>query len=407
MPIVEGGRLEVVRGRFAGSRKRSGGDHECKRGQALVLIIPLLWGCSFSLFEVAAEGGTAQEAALAQAIAKFDTLEAASIDLEKWQTFTNEHGALAWGTSYVLEAYLDMYETTRSRKYREKFNILADALLKRTDARRDLPDYKGRKRVGWGAVKYSNAGERAVWLVHTGMITYPLVRFAMIAGRAPIIGGFANDAKSLQELAEAALHEFNGQWRYDPVTQSGHYVYEDDEPHGDRFDSETPVPFNQQLAAGRSFIILWKLTGDSSYRQKAEGLARHFKEHLRVDSTGAYEWDYWYGKGLSHDRSREDISHGAIDVDFVVQAAQESIVFTRGDLASFSSAFFREIGVSRGGMLRDDNVAGRWLGLAEVECGVYRAVRPSLMARTGVQHPQVLLGVAKLVRYAMRCAVAQ
>jgi rhamnogalacturonyl hydrolase YesR len=57
------------------------------------------------------------------------------------------------------------------------------------------------------------------------------------------------------------------------------------------------IPQNQQLAAGRMFIVLWKLTGNSAYRQKAEALARHFKSHLRVDPAGGYEWDYWYDRG--------------------------------------------------------------------------------------------------------------
>lgn len=69
-------------------------------------------------------------------------------------------------------------------------------------------------------------------------------------------------------------------------------MFEDSEPLRKSAGPGTPVPFNQQLAAGQTFIVLWKLTGSSAYRQKVEGLARHFKSHLRVDSAGGYEWDY-------------------------------------------------------------------------------------------------------------------
>lgn len=63
-------------------------------------------------------------------------------------------------------------------------------------------------------------------------------------------------------------------------------------------------------------MVLWKLTGNRAYRQKVEDLTRHFKSHLRVDSVGAYEWDYRYGKGPRRYNDREDISHAAINVDF-------------------------------------------------------------------------------------------
>lgn len=164
--------------------------------------------------------------------------------METGKSFTNEHGSLAWGASYPLEAYLDMYEATRDWKYVRKFMILVGALAERTDERRGLADYKGRKRVGCGAVKYSKAGERIVWLVHTGMITRQLVRFSLLVRERPASAGIVSEAARLRRLVEAALQEFDGQWRYDPATGLGHYVYEDDEPHGDLVGAETPVPFN-------------------------------------------------------------------------------------------------------------------------------------------------------------------
>lgn len=109
-------------------------------------------------------------------------------------------------------------------------------------------------------------------------------------------------------------------------------------------------------------------------------------------------------KGLARYGAREDISHGAIDVDFAVESARYSIVFTRSDLALFASTFFRETNVNEGKMLKPNDAVGRWLELAEVECGVYRVVMPYLMSMAGTQHSQVLLGVAKLAKYAATCA---
>jgi len=363
----------------------------------------MLWSSAGFASEKSGRDGTLRDEAFAKIVTKFDVLEAASVDVEKWKTFTNEHGGLAWDTSYALDAYLDMYQATRDWKYVQKFMILADALAERTDERRGLADYKGRRRVGWGAVKYSKAGERVVWLAHTGMIAYPLARFSLLVGERAASVGIVSKAARLRRLAEAALQEFDGQWRYDPVTGFGHYVYEDAEPIGYPGVTDMSVPFNQQLAAGRAFIILWKLTGNLAYLQKAEGLARHFKSHLRMDLAGGYEWDYRYGSGLARYGSREDISHGAIDVDFAVLAAQESLVFSRDDLAGFVLAFTRETRTSGGNMLDASDAAGRWLELTGTDCQVYRAVFPYLMGKVGTQHSQVLLGVAKLAKYVKRC----
>lgn len=54
-------------------------------------------------------------------------------------------------------------------------------------------------------------------------------------------------------------------------------------------------------------------------------------------------------------------------------------------------------------MLKADDATGRWLELVGVDCQVYHPVFPCLMAKTGAQHSQMLLGVAKLARHAETC----
>lgn len=69
----------------------------------------------------------------------------------------------------------------------------------------------------------------------------------------------------------------------------------------------------------------------------------------------------------------------------------------------FILAFLRETRTSEGKMLKADDATGRWLELTGVDCQVYRSVFPYLMAKAGAQRSQVLLGVAKLARYAETC----
>jgi len=129
-------------------------------------------------------------------------------------------------------------------------------------------------------------------------------------------------------------------------------------------------------------MLRWKLTGDSARRQRAEGLARHLKKHLMEDTTAVYQCDYCYGKGLLRYKSLEDLSHGAIDVDFAVLAMRETLVFARDDLARFASAFFRDTNAHDGRMLEPSDAVGRWVDPSEVGCGVSMYCHSSLGRRT-------------------------
>ena len=334
----------------------------------------------------------------ASIVTKFDELEAATINVAEWKGFTNDAGDLAWGASYLLNAYLDMYEATKDSRYLRNFVGIADTLSGKTDASRRIPDYKGRCRVGWGSVTFSNHRERIVFLVHTGMIVYPLVRFAAIA--PPL--QFSTKAEIYRKLAESALNEFNAQWRTSKGG-TGFYVTEDDQPSSESLHSDTPVPVNMQLAAGRAFVLLWKVTGKCVYRERSAALARYFRGHLIMDRSGGYVWNYWYpGVGL-RSPSPEDLSHGAIDIDFAVLAAHNNLVFSSRDLQRFTVTFFRLINGTRQGDTADLDATGRWLSLSEESCKIYDALLPSLMARTGLQQSQVLLGIAGLAKYADRC----
>lgn len=82
-------------------------------------------------------------------------------------------------------------------------------------------------------------------------------------------------------------------------------------------------------------------------------------------------------------------------------------MFSRDDLVGFILAFARETHKSGRNMLDASDAAGRWLEFAGTDCGVYRVVFTYLIEKAGTQHSQVLLGVAKLARYANRCVVVQ
>jgi hypothetical protein len=376
------------------------------------LVAGLLLLASPCLAPVAAfPSDIASPIARAGLIDRFDEMDRAVNKGEGYSNSTNESGALAWAESYLLEAYLDMYEATRNEKYLASFVRHADRMVLNTDRKRGVNDYKGRSVVGWSSTKYSTNQERIVWLVHTGMITYPLVRFARMAVQDNV-SEYLPQARAYTSVAKSALAFFDRNWVYDSATGTGYYRFSADEPHSTNIPGPPmPLPFNQQLAAGRTIILLAILDGSDEYRGKAEALARHFRDHLK-GSDGPYLWRYWYGKAPDRLNKAEDISHGAIDLGFAVLAYRSGIVFRREDIVRFADTYDKKIHkagtvadrVDGSGEGRYKEATGRWLELSEFTCVPWRDFHGFLSRGEVGRHPEVMLGLAKLVKYFDRCA---
>ena len=338
--------------------------------------------------------------------AVFDSLDSAWKPEKRYGASDNGQGLLAWGAAYLLDAYMDMFDATRDERYLLRCAALGSKVLKATDEAERRPDYRGKMLPGWGAAKYSLHGERIVWLVHTGMLTYPILRFALEAGRSgnPRLAAAAAEFAS---FSERALAVFDGEWVADSGGE-GHYRFPDDAPASDnRPFAPMPVPFNQQLAAGRSLLLLGALTGNPAYLSKAEALARHFRSRLDKLQDGSFCWTYWYGKGRIGYPAREDVSHGAIDIGFAVLAGRRGLVFSKVDLEALAKTFLLHI-AKEGGFAKKVDGSGEergdlaclWLDLAEVEPAIWHRCRDALGNLGRPPEAYTFSAYAKLMKYA-------
>lgn len=343
-------------------------------------------------------------------VVMFDTLDRKLARGEGYSRHTNEAGTLAWAQSYLMEAYLDMHEATGDDKYLKSFVRQGDRVIAHTDRARGVRDYKECSVVGWSATRYSHSGKRVVWLVHSGMITYPLARFAFIVNRNKLTA-YRAQADSYLSVARSSLSMFDKNWVSDTATGGGYYQFDRDEPHAtNSLHGPMPLPFNQQLAAGRTMIMLYEITGDSFYRQRAEALAKHFKANLK--GNGPYVWTYWHVKGLNRSKGIEDISHGAIDIDFAIRAYRSGMVFSSRDMTRFRDTYERNIrrnGTFAGkvdgtGGAQHREAIGRWLELSEFTCAPWNDFHNMLGRDELSSHPQIMLGIAKLIKYYDRCS---
>ena len=335
----------------------------------------------------------------------FDESDRAIHDGKGYSDWLNEDGNLAWGESYILLAYVEMYRATRDRFYLRKLVEHFDRVLKNRDDMRGVADvYAGKPLAGWGSTRYSK-GEWHVWIVHTGMINMAPAEFVRLVNRDPFLHReFGATAQAYQARIEECIRDTQPYWRNGPAAGEGYF-------HSPLLHEV--LPLNQQNVMGSVLLEMWRATGNPRYREQAERLARFFRNRLRTDDPRLYDWAYWY-KLNGEARGSEDISHASLNVDFAARCVAEGIVFNRTDAERFANTWLlkvrREDGTYAGEVSgREDGSeympfsGGMWLALCRVlpkplAQEMYRDVLQAYLKKTRYSAGE-LPGIARLLRY--------
>jgi hypothetical protein len=182
---------------------------------------------------------------------------------------------------------------------------------------------------------------RMVFSVHTGMISMNLARFAEIVKKRNL-KQYSEQAKTLAEAARRALAFHDSEWH--EVDGRGYYYYTYGQPAA--FDGY-PCPNNYTCAMGRAFIYLNRYDPKPEYHRRIEAIARGLKADMRIDDHGCCTWHYWPNVAIDLKpvdvksvhcpqppilAGAEDISHGAIDVQFTCMACADGIVLDATDI---------------------------------------------------------------------------
>jgi hypothetical protein len=233
-------------------------------------------------------------------------------------------GDLAWARSYVMTAYQTMYETTGDPKYLAPLlEHVRQVLACRSDRLGQTDQVRGLAMPSW--VSTSSESRPYAWLVHAGMITYPLAACAATLAADPALA--QEHAQLLAQIrADVAqtIRAFEPDFRPGPGPDEGHYFCP---------LLQADLPFNQQNALGRAMLAMHDATGDPWYRQRAGELARYFRNRIRL-ADGRATWPASAGEDQA-----EDIAHAAIDVDFAVACYRKDLVFTRQDMQQMAATF--------------------------------------------------------------------
>ncbi|MCX4239675.1 hypothetical protein [Paraliomyxa miuraensis] len=329
----------------------------------------------------------------------------------------NTSANLAWGESYVMSALAAMFRATRHPMYLERLAAHADAVLQQRDDALGATDYRGVSGACWRNTSYQAGGEPYCYAVHTGMIVQPMLEFVAALRTEPRFESrVAPDGETLGEKAErylvaaqesVAFHEF--EWN-----PAGYYVFAPDATFLAYAGQDQPL--NQSNALGRVHVLLAELAPGGDDEAKAIALASRMQSMITVGGDGAYLWNYWGGPYAGNG---EDVSHAAINADFMALCAAHGLVFDEADVRGLATTFMERVYVNDGtfsdwvggGSTNDPGYrpqVGRWLALSRARTGVYTAVRDLYDAdypSGGIGSGSLLLGWALLAEHEPRlCA---
>ncbi len=230
---------------------------------------------------------------------------------------------LAWSTSYIMMGMLAYYEYNSDTGLIDKLVTWVDNMLMTRDNVTGKVDQK-RKRVlpAWSSTKITN--RNYCWLVHNGMIGYPILWLCKIIRHDPSLkakyGAKVN--KYVQDMV-LLVDAFKPDWRIhlDTKPPTGQYWH----PYYGQYQ-----PFNMQNALGRLLFLLYDLTEERRHLHIATRLSYFQLVNLRKNKH-AYIWNYAPSGGHSEEMI-EDISHGGIDVDFAWMSYARGVAFKEADM---------------------------------------------------------------------------
>lgn len=282
----------------------------------------LLSGTALAAFA----SSTAADQISEEALAVFQELRG-TYNLDRYQD-DPDGAAVGWGAGPALKTYLAAYEATGDIEYLHRIAKNADRIFANRSDRLGLNDQiRGRPMPAWVTGKYTNDRPHA-WLVHASNFLFPVARWIYLVKQDPELEQtFGDQAENyLSDCIETMGTFAELDWREGPADGEGRFV-------GDPGSNGGDLPHNMMHAAGRVYVQLWLITGEERFRDKAEKMAYFLKNRLTLRGD-RYEWRY----STTNTRT-EDVSHGALSVDFAVQAWRAGIVFETEDLNRFAQTF--------------------------------------------------------------------
>ena len=307
-----------------------------------------------------------------------------------------DSATLAWDESGILLAYVSYAESTGDRTFLVRAMEHIDRVLANRDDRHKRRDMiRNRILPAWSTSRYTG-GKRYTWIMHVGLITYPIARWVYLVKSDPVLfKQYGRKALVYEKELAKTLDAFDDDWRKGERNGEGYYWCR---------AVGVPQPMAYLAAIGRTLLTMYLNTGEKKYLNLTRAAAIYFKNRLR-DPLVAYVWSHDPGK-----RPAEDIVHGGICVDFAVECHRAGIVFSAKDMEKFALTFKQ---MNRGGKgftrlvtgkgspsLNNSAAAGGWVRLGWFDTEVRRIFYKAARAKWKRRSRPFLLGTAYLIETA-------
>ncbi len=239
-----------------------------------------------------------------------------------------------WGWAYLAEAAIVAHECTGDGRFLDIIDTTFPSVLRARDSERGhIDQVRGRALGSWGVT-------RAVSGCWTNVVTTPgrigLPVCLFVERRRAAGSGSRADVERWDgyiRAVEEALAEFEEDYR---ETANGEGYYQ----RPIKCDVE---PLNHGLSAGRTFLQLYRVTGNPKHRQRATALGRFFRNSLVDEPGGLWGWAY---QPTVENRLGEFPTRtwkGDIDVSFAVMAYENGVVFGKEDIDRFIRVFLETV----------------------------------------------------------------
>ena len=323
----------------------------------------------------------------------------------------NDNGGLAWGMSYNMMALNLMYQATNDTKYLDDTLNCIRVVMNARDTVRGKTLWTGRTVPAWGCDKYAESG-RAVFAVHTGIICFPILDFLSFAKEnAAYRDKMGKEYDEIQTAMMDALAVHDRQWTDGPGKDEGYYVGMDQE----KACNGKPLPGNRLSAMGMALWNSWKLTGNTTHRDRAVAVGHYMRNRVyTTPDDSAFFWSYWLPVEAVGERKQreevngEDSSHGSLSMWLLLKLGREGQVLTSDDMKRLAHTFTQGLGRLGGNVLFGDvtgspesspkNVAlaARWMPLMEYDKAVAPTITQFFLDRVATPSP---LDLATLIFY--------
>lgn len=322
----------------------------------------------------------------------------------------NNQGNIAWGLAYRMMSLNEMFRHTKDPKYLDANLECIRAVMAVRDDKTGLQTWTGVVAPAWSSDKYAKRG-RAVFGVHTGMITYPMLDFLALAKQQPdYLAKLGVEFQAILASAQEALAYHDRQWHDGPGDGEGYYIMMDQE---DGTDGKIK-PGNRLSALGRALWTSWKVSGNTVHRDRARAIGTYMKQRLTPAPDGAYYWGYWLPLEPVKDPSPresiggEDTSHAGLTLTLPLMLASEGEVFDAADMKRLGNTVLKGFGRLGGGVLFGDitgkpesnpglvAIPAKWLPLAQYVPEVRPAIVDFYLNYVAIPGP---LDIALLLEY--------